>query len=263
MNKKKGSNLINKKGITNIGLIIIGIAVILLVFGIVFLFSNGKKSDKGNNEPTIEIKESKFNGVYVKDGSTVKLYSYKESSLFFELESSDNSAIAAADIKGDVATGKIFDDVYTFKLVNNGVEVTVTNNDSLNGTYKKTSDYTSKDYYTDNLGDPTYISTKYNGLFSDGNKKIYMYQNSADTVIINIVYKAADEYIGYNRFLAISADGRLVEDDLSGDNSEIYVEVKDNELVVSFTGEYEKLNGTYKKDKSMNLDELIYNYYEF
>ena len=248
-----------RKGKTGLIITIIIILLCGIGVGLFFILNKDSKKDEDDNkkntktEEKVEKKEenkennetSTYNGVYKKDNIVFKIYCIPEKKCKASFESESYGSLLDISIKNGKAESSGIS--YTFE--NNSL--TIKTNPSefreddpaatiLNGNYTKEKDYTAEDYYKDNIGETTYINTKYNGLFELNNNKMYIIQTKNDKVRISI---QGNNSI-FDMEFDIQSDGSLQKDFFE---STYKITVDDENAI--FT--------TIKTDKIKNMMELI------
>ena len=140
------------------GLIIIIIAILCLVGGALYLFfgtdmfkkkEEPKEDKKEEEKETFELGKSELNGVYEKDGITIKLFEVAKNSVYFDYEVEGLGVSLPLKLRNGKATGDIFDDTYAVVIKDNEIELTSNSEEVEKGTYTKTKTYTKEDFYKD------------------------------------------------------------------------------------------------------------------
>ena len=237
------------------------------------------KEDK-KDDPVATTMES-YNGVYTKDGLSIKIYGFNKSNdgkytkdtLEYSIETDDMSSQGYFEIANKKGKSIIFDSELEVEIKDDGLYFK--GNDKFKedfpkfseGLFKKTKEYTAKDYFNDNIGETNYINSKYNGLFSNNGIKLYMYQIEENSVEILVVGKTDSSIQYFQKSYTIKEDGTLAaeelfddEGNLIEDSSKAQVEATaklDGESVVFTSKEYTDINGTYKKEKALTVEEII------
>jgi len=251
------------------GLIIIIIAILCLVGGALYLFfgtdmfkkkEEPKEDKKEEEKETFELGKSELNGVYEKDGITIKLFEVAKNSVYFDYEVEGLGVSLPLKLRNGKATGDIFDDTYTVVIKDKEIELTSNSEEVEKGTYTKTKTYTKEDFYKDQIGDPELLNSEYNGIYDKDGTKLYMYQTEEDTVYIDVSIIENGSWTGFGKYYEIQEDGSLKEDLVFEDDEvESELTLEDNTVTLKIFDEenYGKLNGTYTKNGTVSIDYLI------
>ncbi|MBR4262937.1 MAG: hypothetical protein IKQ35_06205 [Bacilli bacterium] len=235
-------------------ILVILFGVLLIVFGFVNPFNLGveEKSKDSNDakkdvQPVVQTKN--FDGVYKKDNIVLKIYTLDNKIKYNILANDSYTAKGEADITDDTATATIFEKNYTFKL--NGNNITLETNDAGfdSGEYVKEKNYTANDYFTDNYGDPKFVTSEITGLYEQENNKLYVYQ-MADN---KISFKA--ELINNN---TVVGEAEL---DANGNYTVTIPEntysLKYENKNITLTSTDPTFSGTYTKKQPLTVEDII------
>ena len=219
-----------------------------------------KEKDKDNDKETkTEEKSTQYNGVYKKDKAQISIYCYKNNECAIDLEDDEYSSTDIIEIKNGKA--KKGDFSYTFE--NNSVTINVDAKKSdddnydktvLNGEYKKDSEYTASDYFKNNYGDPSLVSSKYNGLYELDNKKMIIFQISEEKARVYI----GGEFSIFDIEFNIQSDGSL-QTDFFDNQYKVTVENDKATFTTIQTDEEKEHDGTYTKTKTLTIEEILEN----
>ena len=236
-----------------IGFLLLIIGLGLVGYGAFLGYKEGAFSpNKPNNDSNNNVVLS-FNGVYENGTTVIKLFQINNS-LSFNISDNNFNVSSRARISGDTATDELFENSYTFKVLQDGLQFTTNSTDVISGSYKKTKDYDIKKYYEDNYGNDTYINSKYNGEYNFNDIKAYMYQKDEKTVRLYLFKGFSSIDIEYE----IRSDGTLIgkifddeyEVTLSGDSFVFKV----------INGDEKEFEGTYSLVKNLSMDDIINNF---
>ena len=244
-------------------ILIIGIVAVVIGVGLYLFFCTDLfKKEEPKNDSTPKQEEKKddkkeeevilFNGEYEKDGKTIILFQTSKEKVYMESDAAD----MPLDIKGSTIKGSSFDNEITIKVSDGKIEVTSTIEGLPSGTYTKTNEYTKEKYYEHHIGNSEYLTSKYNGIYKNGNKTVEIFQVEKDKVRVNAVSQDNNSYVGYEHEFTIEADGTLKEND----GSTIKLTDKSLELNLKDESYGKALNGTYTKEKDITIDYIIENY---
>ncbi len=241
-----------------LGIVFIVLGIALISFGAYKTFS-GKSSNTGGGTAEKETSsDTMFNGVYQKDTTTIKLYQLDKKTLAYDIsygENGDNSVSSRASISSNKAEDEMFDESYSFTLVNNAIEFTTNNAELTSGTYNKVSKYEEKDYFNDNYGNIKYFDSKYNGEYNFGNAKAYMYQVDEKEVRVSITKDFSISDLRYD----IEENGVLHCEHF---DDEYEITITDKGFIFkTVKGDEKDYDGEYTKVKTLTMNEIIKNVY--
>ena len=191
----------NKKSVLPI--IIVAI-VVLVALGVGLFFLLGNKSDdtsKDNKNETKTEEKSNFeelSGIYTNGDASIKIYAFKKSvdygkystnTLEYSIGDEEYSRGGYFKIKNKKGESNIFGSVLSVEVRDDGLYFT--GNDDFkedmpnfpDGLYKKTAEYSPEDYFKDNYGDPSYLTTQYNGIYKLGKIEMIFEDDEIDSTI--------------------------------------------------------------------------------
>ena len=258
------NNQDNGKKKSPILFIILGLVLVAVIGAVVFfLLTNkdkeenkdaDKKPEEQENKPTVDLN---WNGVYENEHGTISLYEINNDELIYQLVIDDTYMDGTAYIDGNTAEDKIFD-TYTFVLNGNTLEFTTDDEQFISGTFTKVKDYTKEDYYTDNIGDASYLETGINGVYENNGITITVYQTKDDHATI-IIAKA---YSVYNVDADVVNGAILYQDEFFDDINSISASIADDTLVITASSTdveslLNEVSGTYTRTKTLTIDDII------
>lgn len=197
-----------------------------------------------------------FSGIFQKDNIKIIIYQHKTEKIHYRIinTSTGRQYIGKANLANQKAIGTI-NYSYTFTLNNNGINLSTTDpNREISGSYIKTNHYTSRDYYSDYIGELKYENSIYNGIFTSDKGTIKLYQaNNKETVIKMIINNKT-----YNQTLNIN-NGKLEHEDSNG---KISISISGHNLSVTSSSPSAihplfSSTGTYQKMKPYTIEEII------
>ena len=244
------------KKIITLVLLLLGVLFIGIGIGLIGKQNNNNNTNNNNNNNNNEViidEFSKYNGIYKKDNTIIKLYELSDNRLYYEI--SGTSGIA--NINQDNAIATYLENNYIFTVNDNVLTFTTNSNDYPNGEYEKTQEYTYINVFNDKYGESTYLNTRYNGDYSSKEYTIYMFQINANVVIVYTSYNGNTASLLYN----IMDDGSLVT---RLENTEIKIIVNNDNIIYQANGtqdEVNKLNGTHNKVKNLTIKDILNNIY--
>lgn len=236
------------------------VLIAALSFGLCYAYEKGWFGKNGNTpvEPSNNVEEKvyKFSGVYKNNNNIViTLYELENKTVHFTINKEDelsaSNSEGDAKISGDTAKGDIFNH-YTFVVKENGIEFTTSDENYDSGLYTKTGEYTKNEYYRDKYGDASLINSEYNGQYELDGATIYMYQSEKDKVRVVAEKGLSSSDLPYD----INDDKTLhatIFDD------EYTIKLEENSLIFTTIKGDKTFDGTYKKTKTLTMDDIIKN----
>ena len=228
-----------------VGSILLIAGVLSLSFGTYKYFSNtssdnkkddNKVEDKNNKKDDSNVTASSFNGKYTLGAMTLNVYKLSDE---YVALSYDNSEYLLTESEKDVYTTSF--DIFTVRFSDDSLEIKIIDTtedlDIFEGVYKKSGDYTDKEYYS-SIGWVTITQ----------NNKISVYGNNL-TVTGNTTAEYSGESFGNKDYVKVSLSGDVLTITASSVNASSGALDKDNVL--------NDINGTYKLDKKLDLDTAI------
>lgn len=243
----------DKKRLTYFLIIVVLIAG--LSFTLYYGYEKGWIGNKGRTIPASTpapiVEVVKYDGVYLYEGTRIKLYELADNRIFFSIISQNNDTEGYADKNGKTAVGEIFNK-YTFTIKDNGIEFTTTDENLVQGTYTKESNYTKEDFYRDKYGDINLISSKYNGKFELEGATLYMYQSEEKKVRVVVEKGLSSSDISYDIMDDASLNGKIFEEEYS-------IKLEEDNLIFTTVKGDKTFDGTYKKTKALTIDDILAN----
>ena len=261
-----------------VGSILLIAGVLSLSFGTYKYFSNtssdnkkddNKVEDKNNKKDDSNVTASSFNGKYTLGAMTLNVYKLSDE---YVALSYDNSEYLLTESEKDVYTTSF--DIFTVRFSDDSLEIKIIDTtedlDIFEGVYKKSGDYTDKEYYSSIGGDIKYLDSELTGLFKSDVGEVYILRSAEDklslrvtitqnnkisvygnnlTVTRNITAEYSGESFGNKDYVKVSLSGDVLTITASSVNASSGALDKDNVL--------NDINGTYKLDKKLDLDTAI------
>ena len=253
------------------------ILVIIIVLGVVAALvvpsmldkKEEPKQEQKKEEPKQTVDYSKdFQGSYTLNGAKIDIYPISGGRIFYSLVLANNSGLFQGFMQTD-ANKVAKDNNIELTLKDNAIELKSLNADYENivsGTYAKTGDYTAEDVYKEMFGYPQYLTSKYNGLYKNGTVELYMYQTEANKVEVEIVSKSASSMIGWSSSFIIQTDGTLKQELLFDDDVASNLTINGDNIIFEYRSNdqsdvdsHSKLNGTYVKEKTLTVEDILNN----
>lgn len=212
--------------------------------------------------PSTNTTTNTWNGVYTLNGTDIKIFQIYDDEIEYNITGPDGTSQSYAKINGKTAKDEMFGEEYIFTLNGNKLEYSDTEKYFPNGTYTKKSDYTSKDYYKDNIGDPTYINSDISGEYKLNDVIITIIQTEKDKVRFSIkkdssTYSMTGELknfiIDFKKTMFDDTD--TIKFEFINGTIKITASSTDKDSILN------KINGTYKKSKKLTIEEVIKNGY--
>ena len=221
------------------------IAVVLIIIGTVLILNNTKKGNENEDKNII------YNAVFELDENN-RITSFKKN---------DKEVVVRIITKGSKAT-------FSTELVDNKLTITIDNSNMVleytkdgivvgnnklikEGIYKKAADYTKEEFYSDSFGSLDYVESDLNYIYRNGDSVIYLYEKGSNTIraICNTDGKRID--LELNKSEDNTYTTTMFENDYQ-------LDITDSGVKLTFEGKVESsFNGDYKKDKKLEMDEII------
>lgn len=212
--------------------------------------------------PSTNTEANTWNGIYTLNGTDIKIFQIYDDEIEYNITGPDGTSQSYAKINGKTAKDEMFDEEYIFTLNGNKLEYSDTEKYFPNGTYTKKSDYTSKDYYKDNIGDPSYINSDISGEYKLNDVIITIIQTEKDKVRFSIK-KGSSTYSMTGELKNFIIDFKKTMFD---DTDTIKFEFINGTIKITATSTdkdsiLNKIDGTYKKSRKLTIEEVIKNGY--
>ena len=244
--------------------LIIILLIILVILGVGTWFVLTKtdliiKHDEDAKETEKKEKEKKgaykFQGVFERGGYTIRIFPINEEEFRFSLKSDRTSIIGTATVKGNTASHGSFGNMLTFVYSSNDNSIVLTADDEKipSDTYNFVQDYTIDDYFAENCGNPMYFNTKYNGVYSLGSRKMYVYQRTETTCRVILIERSSAVF---DMEFDIKEDGSLYTTFFE----RVYtINLEGTSMVFKTTGDDKEndKDGTYTKEKTLKYEDVI------
>ena len=260
-----------KKNKKSISVIIILLGLVLIGTGLFLFFGTDlfKKEDKTNNgnkgSKTVTTSAEQFVGIYANKNDKLYIRVLKDNEIHYMISGNFDGF---AKIEGDSAKEKSYfeDDIYNeFKLVDGGIEFIYHAPEDHEiacetGIYKKVAEYTKDNIYKEAVGDPSLLSSKYSGVFKNGEIELYVYQINEKEVKVD-----ATGDVLFSETFEIVNDNKLVAKDFFDENKNAFeITFNDkqfsltvNEEVFGFNEDDKKYELTYNFEQSLTPEEII------
>ena len=252
------------------GLIIISIGILLIVGSFIYSFvATDLFKDKNNNQSnntqttTNNVKTTNYDGVYELEDKYIKVLKKvetdsNEEKLLIKINDRYNGTLEKKGNKWEEAWNE-----YIIEFEFNENELTVTyNRETLesydyfkNGTYKKTKEYTAKEYFEDNIGDSKLFNSKYNGIYELNERIIYLYQSREDTVTI---YKKGKSKNAHGNVITNRTGYKIdnQNDNKLSKNENEYV-IFNGHTIELYSNELKDFVGTYSKKEELTFEKVV------
>lgn len=243
------------------------VIITTLIIGLTIYFvldretNNTKPTHTKPNTQQQVINESNkpWSGTYTNDKGTLEIYQIDESTIAFLINVSNSVSSGRATVlnKTNTAEEKNFDK-YNFVLEENKINFSTDSKNFENGIFTKTKEYTKEDYFKSNYGDPTYLNSKINGIFKNGDTTIKIYQTSASQARMMI----SKGFSLYSTPINIKNNELVTTDNSFNGVEKIKIAIDDNSITVTSSstdenGLLNKVNGTYQKNSPYTIDDII------
>lgn len=245
--------------------ILLLIIVVAVVVGVLFYLNRDFNNDSDGDDNLVENPNDEgnnkilWNGIYENGEDVVYVYQLSENEISFDANINEGYISGTAKIKGNVASGEIFE-TYTLELKNKKLVFSSSDSEIESAVYTRVKDYSKDDYYKNNYGDPKYLESEFNGVFEKDSTTITIYQLEEDRVEMVIV----DGISYYSTALEIKDDQLFHESEFFDEISKINAYIEDGKLNLtsSSTDKSDVLNrisGVYSKVKDYTMDDIINN----
>lgn len=248
------------------GLLLIGIGLILIVSGFVYAFV-GTDMFKDENPNTSKEDDTfsieSINGIYENNGQRIKIF--RTGNVKYEIISSKPEIYFSINDYYD-GTIEVFNKKYSYSFIDEKIDfdfkknlVKVTFNDEIlssysefkNGDYKKIEEYSLEDYYNDNIGDLKFFNSKYNGIYENNGKFIFIYQINKETVKISMSSQST------NSVYYIKGEYNIDQNDPNKlANSGSIVTINENGITID-EDSYNEFDGEYTKKDNLSVELAI------
>lgn len=229
-------------------LIIVGL--IFVGFGVYKGFIEEKPKEEQPKQE--EVIKKVYSGVYQNGDAIIKFYQKKDDSVLFNLDKAEYSVTFDGKITNNIVENSILENTYKVTFNDNTLTLETNDTNLTNATYNKISDYTINNYYSDNYGNESFLNSKYNGEFKQGDITAYLYQKDEKTVRVSISKGFNSQDLEYE----IKDDNHLYTEMFE---KKYEIEFKDNTFTFKETStEKNKVfDGTYTKVKTLTMEEII------
>lgn len=262
-NNVQTTNLQNNKNKRKKFWILLLIIVVAVVVGVFLYLNRDSNNDSDGDDNLVENPNDEgsnkilWNGIYENGEDVVYVFQLSENEISFDANINQGYISGTAKIKGNVATGEIFE-TYTLELKNGKLVFSSSDSEIESATYTRVKDYSKDDYYKNNYGDPKYLESEFNGVFEKDSTTITIYQLEEDRVEMVIV----DGISYYSTALEIKDDQLFHESEFFGEFSKINAYMEDGKLNItaSSTDKSDVLNrisGVYSKVKDYTMDDIM------
>ncbi len=236
------------KNIKKYKYIIIGIAIIILIIGIIFIIKPFGNKSNNNQE---EQKEPFYfeSGVFANNGKEIRIIVNEKSLTINNIVNGYTSIYNLFFNEGEFVNDAE-NPTITIKSEKEKTIELISNIETLeNGTYVKTKDYSSEDMLKDRFGDTTYLYSDLSGKYVFNKTTLYLVQISEKTILIRF----NDE--DYTTGLDKNEEGLYVNN-----FTKLEVEIKKDGDNLTLKSDKEVFNGTFKKEKSLTDLDIINNF---
>ena len=206
------------------------------------------------------VADYNISGIYTDDDYsavvTLVQISDKDAIVYINTYTKDIRGIGSVN-KG-VVTLNVDNTTYTITCNETSISIQTSDTHIGNKTLDKLANYNIGDYYNYNYGISQYLKTPYNGKYTLGDYEIYAVMLYDSTFQIMMKNKNTDKVLFNENVYAFEENnnfsvtlGNILENDA------VYnFTIKDDSIVVSSTDD-ETLNGTYNKEGSFTVEEVL------
>ena len=195
-----------------------------------------------------------YPGVY--EQGDVKIKVYLEGDTFvYKVESPNITTRGESELEKNVIKLDNVSENSTFTFKSGKADLKTDYEFIKSGKYTRTGDYAKEDYYNDFYGEKAYLTSELNGIYVKDNLKIYVYQTNEGTIrmFYDLNGNTSDLEI-YREEEKFALD--FFEDvyNIKFESGKMIIDLKtDNE-------ENKVLNGTYTKESTLTIDQIIETY---
>ena len=231
------------------------VGIILIAIGLALELNRTTKEAKSddNNSPkpaTIDDKSNQIDGIYESNEISIRLFTIDN---VISVSIFDNNKTVVRNL-AELNDNNILtiDDSTKVKLIDDDMIEVSSNNEKINGKYKKVSDLLLDDYYSYFYGELKYSNSEYNAHYKKEGFDIYMYHAYDDYIYVKIKHDEFYYKIVDKNNLEFEKDNHISK--ISIGNDELTID----EIDKIFNDEsYIEFNGTYKKEKKLTKEEII------
>lgn len=263
-------------------LIIIIIAVLAIIGVVAFLFFGTDifKSKENNNKesddpptPVATDETSKFEGIYQNVNDKIYIHKLNDTEFTYMIGGNFQGTAKAKDgvAKEDNKFGT--DEYFEFKLIDDGIELSYHADENTEvaaetGLYKKVAEYSKDNIYKEAVGDPSYLTSKYSGIYSNGEIQFYVYQKNDKEVQVSI---SESNSKFFSELFEIESDNHLVaksffhEDEIAYEitfNDKSF-DLKVNSDIFGVDEDDKELELTYSYEKEITQEEILDEFYSY
>lgn len=254
-----------------VGSVFMIIGVLALSFGVYKYFSNTSNDNKEDNniENKNNVTVTNLNGKYTLGGTTLNVFKINDE--YVALNYDDFEYLLTEDEKNvytaSFATFRVHfsDGFLEIEIIDTTEDL-----DIYEGVYKKSGDYTNKDYYSSIGGDIKYLDSDLSGLFKSDVGDVYILRNAEDELVLKATITKNNKISIYGNNLTVTSNTTAEYSDedfgkhdninvsISGDVLTITASSTDASSGVTFENNVlNDINGTYKLEKRLDLDTAI------
>ena len=211
-----------------------------------------EEEQKDDDEPVERMDNGelqKYSGVYSNGEYIVKLYPLENETVFYSI---DDFTRGFAVGKNGVLIDDSFGETVSFTIDGNNFKVEASEYPDYEGTYTKDSDYSKEDLINDIYSKDGLYESAFNGHYTLKEDDMYMFQSDEDTVRVIILAKSS--------FSSFDVEFDIIDDKtIKTDFFDDYftITINSDNVVFSTEGEDHSHDGTYKKDGTVDFDELL------
>ncbi len=280
MKKKEKSKKVKKQILKINNRLLPLIAIVVLVVGcLIFVGTNMLKSKNSSNESDNDEEEAitieRFEGIYKNNEDKLYIHKISDTSFFYVISGIFQGQAILTDktAKQEGSEKAIY--YFEFKPVKNGIELIHHSEDNqitikvATGKYEKIAEYSKENVYKEAVGDPSYLNSKYSGVFKSGEMVLYLYQKNEKEVKVEASEFISDYDPYFSETFTIESDNKLVAKS-SFEEDKIAYEITFNDKQFTFKGntdvsdyneEIKSLELTYTFDKEVTQDDILNQFY--
>ena len=206
------------------------------------------------------VADYNISGIYTDDdySAVVTLVQISDKDVIVYINTYTKDIRGIGSVNKGVVTLNVDNTTYTITCNETSISVQTSDTHIGNKTLDKLANYNIGDYYNYNYGISQYLKTPYNGKYTLGDYEIYAVMLYDSTFQIMMKNKNTDKVLVNENVYAFE-ENNTFSVNLSNilENDAVYnFTIKDDSIVVSSTDD-ETLNGTYNKEGSFTVEEVL------
>ena len=272
VNMSNGGNTGKAKLIILIGVVIVVLGILFFVF----FGSSFSKNDKNKEDNSVVENEDvagKFEGIYRNNETTLFIKKVTNNTISYTIDGGGFFQ-GIAKVENNIAseTSSVRnEEKFVFTYSNNAIDVSYSSEEESMvavdlGMYNRVADYNDDNLYTYAVGDASYLTSKYNGFYSNGDITMAVFQTSASNVKV-AVYK--NDTLFFDELFELKGENNLVAYSIFDEENCSYEIIFDGESfqlivhddVFGIGEDEKKLEATYTRVGEITKDQILDEFY--